>query len=728
MQEEITEISGIIERITYSNEENGYAVLRLRLGSGQMATVVGRLDMRRPGEYLCANGKWIFNPQYGRQFEAESYSIGAPPDNDSLMRYLASDVIDGIGQEMARRLVEHFGGDFMRIVREEPQRLTEVEGIGRKRATQIRKSLLSEDREQRALRELSTRLMGFGIGPAKIRKIYRAYRDAALDYLHRDPYRLIDEIDGFGFTTADMIASRMNVAPDSPSRLKAGLVYVLENASGEGNCYLEKSELLEQAKKLLAVEGAKIENAFVKLADSQAVVEENGRVYIARFFDLECSVANVIVEFLRAKGRSLPIGTIRRGLENVQKECDIEFTHEQRGAVENILSENQIQILTGGPGTGKTTIIRAVAKIADANRWNIALCAPTGRAAQRLSEAVDMPAYTIHRLLNFRPDQISELAVRKLNVDLIVIDEMSMVDLELFSVVLSALDSGCKILLVGDSDQLPSVGPGRILGDLIDSAAVPVVKLSLIHRQAVKSRIIAESHNIIRGLVPSIRNNPGSDFFFLCEEDRELGLQTVIDLVSHRLPTKYGFDSKRDIQVIVPMYKGVCGANELNKGIREILNRGSLNDPEVHFLAGDKVMQIKNNYDLGVFNGDIGIVASVNREEEEIHVDFGRSGIASYSREDLAQLTLAYAITVHKSQGSEVPCVVIPLYTEHFMLLRRKLLYTAITRAKELCVIVGQPRALELAVQRSIEDHRNTGLAERLRKKIAHRNEIPELY
>lgn len=716
MEEKLQNISGIVERITYFNEENGYSVLRLRLANGQIATVVGRLDMRRPGEYLKARGKWIVNPQYGRQFEAESYTAGAPPDDESLRRYLASDVIEGIGQEMARRLVEHFGEDLLRVVREEPRRLTEVEGIGKKRASQIRKSLLSEDRHQRALRELSTRLMGFGIGPAKIRKIYKAYGQSALDYLHRDPYRLIDEIDGFAFTTADKIASRMKVAPDSPSRLKAGLVYVLEKATSEGNCYLEKSELIEGANKLLAVERHKIEKAFENLVESETVIDDSGKIYIARLFDLEVSVAREIGAFLNTPGKSLKREDIAEGLRTIGHSSDVVFTFEQRAAVEGILGPNQVQILTGGPGTGKTTIISAVAKIADINRWDIALCAPTGRAAQRLSEAVGMPAYTVHRLLNFRPDQFSEVAVRKLNVDLIVIDEMSMVDLELFSIILSAVNPGCKILLVGDDDQLPSVGPGRILGDLIASGYLPLFRLSVIHRQAERSRIIAESHSIIRGQIPSMRNDPDADFFFLREDEREDGLRTTIDLVSKRLPAKYGFDAKHDIQVIVPMYKGICGANELNKGIREAVNPAS-GETDFPYRTGDKVMQLKNNYDLGVFNGDIGIVRSIDREEGEMIVEFDHS--ASYALDELNQLTLAYAITVHKSQGSEIPCVVIPLYTEHFMLLRRKLLYTAITRAKQLCVIVGQPKALELAVRRSIEDHRNTALAGRIRAEIS---------
>lgn len=724
MRNQDGEIRGIIERITFFNEENGYSVLRLRLDSGELVTVVGRLDMRRPGEYLTARGQWVVNPQYGRQFEAQSYSVSAPPDNDSLRRYLASDVIEGIGPEMARRLVNHFGGDLMNIVRKNPRRLMEVEGIGKKRARQIRKSLLSEDREQRTLRELSTRLMSFGIGPARIRKIYAAYGESALDYLHRDPYRLIDEISGFGFSTADKIASRMNVAPDAPSRLKAGLVHVLERATNEGNCYLEKSELLQRAKDLLIVETGKIENAYDSLLKYNIVVEEKGRVYIARYYDLECSVAQGIITFRNTRGSSLNKGQINRGLKIVQKQVDIKFTREQNLAVAGILGRNSVQVITGGPGTGKTTIIRAVAKIADMNGWNIALCAPTGRAAQRLSEAVDMPAYTIHRLLNFRPDQISEVAVRKLKVDMLVIDEMSMVDLELFSIILSALKPGCKLLLVGDADQLPSVGPGRILGDLIDSNQIPVSQLSLIHRQAERSRIIAESHNIIHGQVPSLRNNPKSDFFFLDEPDREIGLQTTIDLVSQRLPDKYGFDSRREIQVIVPMYKGICGANALNQGIREVLNPGT-GKSKFPFSAGDKVMQIRNNYDFGVFNGDIGIVLSTDEEEDEITVEFDRPIV--YRRGDFKQLTLAYAITVHKSQGSEIPCVIIPLYTEHYMLLRRKLLYTAITRAKKLCVIIGQPRALEIAVRRSVEDRRNTALAERIRIAASPKKKIPGL-
>lgn len=724
MQNEKAEISGTVERITFFNEENGYSVLRLRLGSGQIATVVGRLDVRRPGEYLKVEGEWVINPQYGRQFKADRYSVGAPPDNESLKRYLASDVIEGIGQEMARRLVEHFGSELMKVVRESPRRLIEVEGIGEKRARQIRKSLLSEDREKRTLRELSTRLMSYGIGPARIRKIYKAYGESALDYLNRDPYRLIDEITGFGFNTADKIAFRMNVAQDAPSRIRAGLVHILNRATKDGNCYLEKKELLEEAKSLLAVDSEKVEREYLHLRDYQSVVEDKGRVYIAKYHDLECSVARKIIAFRDTAGNNLAQEKIARGLDRIERGIELEFTEEQKASVEGILGKNQVQIITGGPGTGKTTIIRAVAKIANMNRWNVALCAPTGRAAQRLSEAVDMPAYTVHRLLNFRPDQISEMAVRKLDVDLIVIDEMSMVDLELFSVILSALNPGCKILMVGDADQLPSVGPGRILGDLIDSKEIPVSKLSLIHRQAEQSRIIAESHNIIHGKVPSLKNNPGSDFFFLDEPERETGLQTIIDLVLQRLPGKYGFDSRRDIQVIVPMYKGICGANELNRGIREVLNPGA-GEAETPFSAGDKVMQVCNNYDYGIFNGDIGVVSSVDEKEGEITVEFDHPVV--YKKDDFKQLSLAYAITVHKSQGSEVPCVVIPLYTEHYMLLRRKLLYTAITRAKRLCVIVGQPRALEIAVKRNIEDRRNTGLAERIREEASPQDRLPGL-
>ncbi len=722
MQDDRVEISGTVERITFFNEENGYSVLRLRLGSGQIATVVGRLDVRRPGEYLKVEGEWVINPQYGRQFKADRYSVGAPPDNESLKRYLASDVIEGIGQEMARRLVEHFGSELMKVVRESPRRLMEVEGIGKKRARQIRKSLLSEDREQRTLRELSTRLMSYGIGPARIRKIYKAYGESALDYLNRDPYRLIDEITGFGFNTADKIAVRMNVARDAPSRIRAGLVHVLDRATNDGNCYIEKNGLIEQAKSLLAVESEKIEREYSHLRDYQTVVEDKGRVYISKYYDLECSVAREIIAFRDTVGNNLPREKIARGLDKIKRGIELDFTDEQKASVEGILGKNQVQVLTGGPGTGKTTIIRAVAKIANMNRWDVALCAPTGRAVQRLSGAVDMPAYTVHRLLNFRPDQISEMAVRKLDVDLIVIDEMSMVDLELFSVILSALNPGCKILMVGDADQLPSVGPGRILGDLIDSKEIPVSKLSLIHRQAEQSRIIAESHNIIHGQVPSLRNDPASDFFFLDEPERELGLQTTIDLVLQRLPGKYGFDTRRDIQVIVPMYKGICGANELNKGIREVLNPGA-GEAQSPFSAGDKVMQVRNNYDFGIFNGDIGVVSSVDEKEGEITVEFDHPVV--YKKEDFKQLSLAYAITVHKSQGSEVPCVVIPLYTEHYMLLRRKLLYTAITRAKRLCVIVGQPRALEIAVKRSIEDRRDTGLAERIREVASPQDRLP---
>jgi len=722
-------VQGTVERVIYTNPENGYAVVRLHTQSGKYINVVGCLERRHRGEFLRLEGRWMHDPRWGQQFEVESYTVSEPRDSDSMKRYLASELVEGIGPEMAERLVEHFGNNVITVVRENPDRLREVSGIGKKRAKAIRDAILGEDREKRIMRELSTRLMDFGIGTARIRKIYKRYGDASLDILNRDPYRLAGDIYGIGFATADHIARRMNIPKDAPTRLRAGLLHALYRSSDEGHCFLPTSELIEQAERLLDVPAETLLHPLRAIAESGAVSAIGDRIYPARLFVAEATVAERLNAILNAQGAPLGAEFVESALKKQQRQMDIEFTSEQSDAVRKILCQTPVLVLTGGPGTGKTTIIRAAAHIARSSRANVILCAPTGRAANRLSEMTDIPAYTIHRLLEYTPQTgFSRGISRPIRAQFVVVDEMSMVDIELFSALLAAIRPGTRLLLVGDADQLPSVGPGQVLSDLIASEVVPTERLTIIHRQAAKSRIIREAHNILRGQIPSLKNDPKADFFFLQEDDPEKGMKTVVDLVSQRLPERYGLDPSADIQVIVPMYRGVCGANILNEAIRERINPRKPTPP-FKFSVGDKVMQTRNNYDLNIFNGDIGVVVKTvtdgknSNSQPLLIVKFDVP--VAYTPEDASELTTAYAITVHKSQGNEMPCVIIPLYTEHYILLRRHLLYTAITRAKKLCVIVGQVRALDIAVGRAPGSHRYSTLAERIKKIYKSKPGIP---
>jgi exodeoxyribonuclease V alpha subunit len=673
---------------------------------------VGKLERRYPGEFLCLDGRWKIEPTYGKQFEAETFFVGQPASEEGIKRYLASELVKGIGPIYAERLVEHFGKDVLQIIRENPNRLLEVEGIGKKRAQLISKTILVEDREQRILRELSTRLMDYGLGAATVRRIYRKYGDNALDVLRNDPYRIAADIDGIGFATADKIAIKLKIPPDSPSRIRAALVYVLNNSANEGNCFLSQNELIEKTENLLNIPKEKIGSAVELIRKSGEVVFVEDKIYPFRLYLAESSSAVRVFDIVNSKTHSLETAFVNAKLSAIQKKNGIEFTKGQLDCVRKILCENPLLVLTGGPGTGKTTIIRAVVAIAKVAGWRVSLCAPTGRASVRLSESANAEASTIHRLLEYNPHSGFERGHnRPLDFELVVVDETSMVDIELFYRLLTALPEGVRLLLVGDANQLPSVGPGQVLADLIESKVVPVVELTEIHRQSASSRITREAHNILRGIPLDLRNDPSGDFFFIPEEERGKGLETVVELVSKRLPQKYGFDPKNDIQVIVPMYRGICGANALNDALREKLNPGE-SEPHAKFRVGDKVMQTRNDYDRWIFNGDIGTVREIDFKKNEMVVDFDKP--ASFALSEANDIVLAYAITIHKSQGSEMPCVVIPLFNEHFPLLERHLIYTAITRAKKLCVIVGQRYALDTAVKKTAKYERFSALAERI--------------
>ena len=709
-------LTGTVERVVFRNHDSGYCVLRLRTPGGKMVTAVGNLDRRHPGEAIELRGRWKFDSNWGEQFVVEEFSIREPDNLVSLQRYLSSELVNGIGEAYAKKLVDRFGKDVLEIIREEPSRLLEVAGIGRKRADAIVKAVVAENRQERALRELSLLLLDYGIGSARIRSIYKRYGDAALDFLKRDPYRLTEDIRGIGFVIADRLARKMRVPPESISRIKAGLIYTMKKASGEGNCFVQRDKLIEMAGKILNIGNEPIERGLDDLIDNGSAVATSRGIYPANLFAAESQSAKIVAELMGSTVARIDKSRIENGLEKIGKASGIIHTEEQRAAVHMALGGNAFIVITGGPGTGKTTIIDSIVKIAGENDLRVSLCAPTGRAANRLSAVTGKTASTIHRLLEYKPHEgFGRSYSRPIPTDILIIDEASMVDIELFSVLISAVRLGTKVVVVGDRDQLPSVGPGQVLSDIIESGAVPTVRLEHIHRQAAESRIVSESYNIIHGRMPKLKNDPRSDFFFISEEDREAGLELIVELAAKRLPQKYGFDRTRDIQIVVPMYKGICGANAINERLRDTINPGDP-IPGTLFRPGDKVMQTRNNYDLNVFNGDIGIVISGDKEKGRLVVDFGQRLV--YDHEAASDLALAYAITAHKSQGGEIPCVIIPIYKEHFILLNRNLLYTAITRAKQLCVIVGEASALAIAVRRADTNSRYTDLRGRIRAEI----------
>ncbi|MCK5833188.1 ATP-dependent RecD-like DNA helicase [bacterium] len=703
-------VSGVVESILFYDSTRDFTIIKIKTDKGHTVVLVGNMGKRNSGECLTAEGKWEMTEKWGYRLKVESFDVEQPKGNESLIKYLSSDLIKGIGKKYAKLLVDHFGNDVLNVVRETPERLLEVPGIGKKRAEAIKKALTAEDRDQRAIRKLSLKLLDKGIGPARIRKIYERYKGAALDILEKDTYRLADEIMGIGFILADKIANKMDVPKDSPSRIRAGLKYTLNKSSDEGHCFLPMKELIFRTGKMLNIDHRMISSQINKSIEVGELVLRGEKVYLSRLSEAEENSALILSGLLLTGLKAVPEKKINRSLDYIERNRKIVFTAEQRTAVFTALGPSSVSVITGGPGTGKTTVIDAIVSIAKEVSLRVALCAPTGRAANRLSHATGEPACTLHRLLEYTPGVGFKYGhSRPLHTDIIVLDEASMVDIELLSSLLFATRKGQRLVIVGDANQLPSVGPGQILADIISSSSVPTVSLRTIHRQADKSRIIAESYNVLNGRMPSLKNDPKGDFFFIPENDRESGLKLVVDLVARRLPEAYKLDPLRDIQVIVPSYKGICGVNALNAALRnEFIS--AANESDSRFFFGDKVMQTRNNYDLNVFNGDIGFVKSVTKNS--ITVDFGRD--VTYDSASICDLTEAYAITAHKSQGGEVPCVVIPLFKEHFILLNRNLLYTAMTRAKQLCVIIGDVKALGIAVSKAKTHQRWTALGERI--------------
>ena len=715
-------IFGLLEKISYHNEENDFVVAKLReKEKKELTTIIGNLSGVNPGESLKLTGKWVQNKRFGEQFQVESFEVTVPATLHGIQKYLASGLIKGIGSIMSERIVEKFGLHTLEVIEKKPERLSEVEGIGPKRISMIRKAW----GEQKEIKEIMIFLQGHGVGAAYSAKIYKQYADQSIEMVRENPYRLAHDIYGIGFITADKIAQNLGIDRNSLIRAKAGLIYVLNQLTEEGHVYYPEIQLIHKAKEILNVDGEIVILAVRELTKEKELfledLDPDGHLraaYLAPFYVAETGVAQRLINLKESPSNIRPIHP-EKAIEWVQQKLNIELAQRQEEAV-LLAATSKVLIITGGPGTGKTTIITAILRIFQQLKLRILLAAPTGRAAKRMNEATGWEAKTIHRLLEYSPHKgdFKRDQDNPLEADVVIIDETSMVDTLLMHHLLKAIPSDAHLILVGDVDQLPSVGPGNVLKDIIRSGKFTVVRLTEIFRQAQESMIVVNAHKVNQGQFPVLKDidkPEKTDFQFIQEEDPEKILQNILDLCSERIPRQFRFHPLREIQVLAPMHKGIIGVANLNIELQKRLNPGQsgITRGAWNFRIGDKVMQIVNNYDKDVFNGDIGWISKIDPEEREVGIDFdGR--LVPYDYSDLDELVLAYAVSVHKSQGSEYPVVILPVVTQHYMLLQRNLIYTGITRAKKLVIMIGTKKALAIAIRNNKPQRRYTLLSERL--------------
>ena len=788
-------LQGILERIVYENPDTGYTVGRLSARDhAELLTVVGNLASVNPGESLLLQGEWVDNARYGRQFQIEKYETILPANVVGLRKYLGSGLIKGIGPKMAALIVRKFGMDTMDVIENEPDKLARVPGIGRKRVEIIKEAWEA----QREIKNVMLFLQSHDVSTAHAAKIYKTYGNDAIPIVSENPYQLADDIYGIGFVTADTIAQKLGMDKDAPQRVEAGIKYVLSQKADDGHVFQHHPELIEACQTMLEQEPAAIQKGIHALVEKEEIINPNftdfpnadeqgtisepqdnydisnqqsaishqeepsgmdqtsssesrqptadshSAIYLAPFYYAELGVANQFLRIL-ASGADPATTTasadILAALTQLENEMRIRFASQQREAIHTAMT-TRAMILTGGPGTGKTTTTVGMIRLFEAQGRHITLTAPTGRAAKRLSETTGGEAKTIHRLLEFSPQINSFKRNRQnpLDTDVVIVDEMSMVDLVLMNRLMQAIPPSTTVILIGDVDQLPSVGAGNVLRALIDSQKIPVIELTEIFRQAQESLIVTNAHRINKGDFPELTGDTDRNFFFIEQEDPEEITELITSIIADRLPKHYGYHPIDDIQLLCPMRRGALGTENLNKRLQEVLNieytapaahplekarfgTRSHNRQAPHFgnpsatvggfRVGDKVMQIRNNYDYDVFNGDIGRVVAIERIDKKVCIQYPDKQVA-YDTADLGELVLAYATTIHKAQGSEYPAVVIPLHTQHYLMLQRNLLYTGITRAKECVVIVGTKKALGICIRNNQVMQRNSYLAERL--------------
>ena len=716
----IESLSGLVERVTFFNEENGFSVVKVKAkGHRDFVTVVGALPSVSAGEWLTAEGLWVRDAQFGLQFRANIIKSTPPTTLEGIEKYLGSGMVKGIGPVYAKKLVGKFGDKIFDVIENESGRLQEVEGIGPMRRAKIKAAWA----DQKIIREIMVFLHSHGVSTSRAVRIYKTYGENAIERVRANPYLLANEIHGIGFKTADQIAKRVGIAHDSLVRACAGLEHVLGEAMADGHCALPVQLLKDEATHLLAVEEKLVDQALDRtLAAGELVRERVGEedlIFLPRIKAAEDYVATLIHTLAKSAPR-YPSIDIPKALEWFEDKAGMALAPTQREAVQQALT-NRVLVITGGPGVGKTTIVNAILKILRAKKVRCALCAPTGRAAKRMFETTGLEAKTIHRLLEARGGgAFDRNESNPLECDLLVVDECSMVDLPLMSRLLRAFPPSASLLLVGDVDQLPSVGPGMVLRDLIDSGVVPVARLTEVFRQAAHSKIITSAHQINAGHLPALpEKGAESDFFFVERAEPEQIADTLLDMVKVRIPAKFRCDAIRDIQVLAPMNRGSLGIRELNARLQDTLNPVRANEPHIEkfgwqFRVRDKVIQTENNYEKDVFNGDIGQIRSIDPDQREVVVQYDNRDV-TYDYGELDEVSLAYAITIHKSQGSEFPVVVIPLATQQYVLLQRNLIYTGITRGKKLVVLIGQRKALAIAVRNNRTEMRYSGLLPRLK-------------
>ena len=702
-------LAGLVERVTFHNSDNGFCVLRAKArGHRELVTVIGHAAIISAGEWITASGEWINDHTHGQQFKARFMRTSAPTSIDGIEKYLGSGMIRGIGPVYAKKMVAAFGEKVFDIIEAEPDRLREVTGIGVVRAKRITDAWA----EQKIVREIMVFLHSNGVGTARAVRIYKTYGADAVQVMTENPYRLARDIRGIGFKTADAIAMKLGVEKTAMIRVRAGISYALTEAMGDGHCGLPTADLVPLAEELLEVGADLLGTALdLELAEGTVIADSLGEtpcIFLASLYRAEQAIAERLLTLSRSK---LPWDLIDadKALPWIEGRISLELAPSQKAAVRLALA-SKVLVITGGPGVGKTTIVNAILRILAAKNVKLLLCAPTGRAAKRMNETTGQEAKTIHRLLETDPKAggFKRNSENPLDCDLLVVDETSMVDVTLMHALLKAVPVSAALLVVGDVDQLPSVGPGQILADMITSGAVPVVRLTEVFRQAAQSRIIINAHRINQGSIPDLAKPEGdSDFYFVQADDPETAVPRIIELVKTRIPQRFGLDPIRDIQVLCPMNRGGVGARSLNIELQKALNPAGERKVERFgwtFAPGDKVMQIENDYEKEVYNGDIGYIDDVDPDAGELIASFDGRAV-TYGFGELDTLVPAYAATIHKSQGSEYPAVVIPVMTQHYTMLQRNLLYTGVTRAKKLVVLVGQKKAIAIAV-RSISGRR----------------------